>query len=86
MWLMVIDLIALRTCNAGDIGSIPTISSTGPGNPTPVLCLEEPMDRGRVSYSPWDQRVRHDSVTKHKHNIRTFPLSQIVLLLTRADL
>jgi len=33
---MVIDLIALRTCSAGDMGSIPGLgrsSGAGPGNP-----------------------------------------------------
>ena len=36
MWLMVIDLIALRTCSAGDMDSIPGLgrsSGAGPGNP-----------------------------------------------------
>ena len=46
---MAIDLIAVRTCNAGDLGStlgLGRSSGVGPVNPLQYSCLENPIDRG----------------------------------------
>ena len=43
--------------NAGDTGSIPGSGSfpgKGDGNPLQYSCLENPIDRSLVGYSPWD--------------------------------
>ena len=45
------------TLNAGDLGSIPGLGRSpgrGHGNPLQYSCLENPMDRGLVGYSPQD--------------------------------
>ena len=46
-------------CNVGDLGLIPG-SERSPGeghaNPLQYSCLENPMDRSLVGYSPWDHR------------------------------
>ena len=44
------------SCNAGDLGSIPGLGrSPGEGNGYPLQqsCLENPIDRSLVGYSPW---------------------------------
>ena len=52
--------------NAGDTreaGSIPGSGRSpgvGNGNLLQYSCLENPMDRSLVGYSPWGHRVRHD--------------------------
>ena len=46
-------------CNVGDLGLIPgSGSSTGEGNGNPLQysCLENPMDRSLVGYSPWGHK------------------------------
>ena len=46
-------------CNAGDPGSIPGLGRSpgeGNGNPLQYSCLENPMDRGGVGYSPWGRK------------------------------
>ena len=46
-------------CNAGDPGSIPGLGrSTGEGNgyPPQYSCLENPMQRNLVGYSPWGHK------------------------------
>ena len=54
--------------NAGDAGSIPgsgRSSGEGNGNPLQYSCLENPMDRSLVGYSPQGgQRVGYDLATK----------------------
>ena len=56
--------------NAGDTGSIPgsgSFSGKGDGNPLQYSCLENPIDRSLVGYSPWDcKRVEHDLATKQQ--------------------
>ena len=46
-------------CNVEDLGSIPGSGrSPGEGNSNPLQysCLENPMDRGMVGYSPWGHK------------------------------
>ena len=46
-------------CNVGDPGSIPgsgRCPGEGNGNPLQYSCLENPMDRGAVGYSPWGRK------------------------------
>ena len=45
--------------NAGDPSSIPGLVRSpgeGNGNPLQSSCLENPMDRGVVGYSPWGHK------------------------------
>ena len=45
--------------NVGDLGSIPGLGRSpgeGNGNLLQDYCLENPMDRGRVGYSPWGRK------------------------------
>ena len=45
--------------NAGDPGSIPGLGRSpgaGNGNPLQDYCLENPMDRSLVGYSPWGRK------------------------------
>ena len=56
--------------SAGDTGSIPE-SGTSPGkengSPLQYSCLENPIDKILVGYSPWGcKRVRHDIATKQQ--------------------
>ena len=55
-------------CNVGDLGSIPGLgrfAGGGHGNPLQYSCLENPMDRSLVGYSPWGhKRVGQDWATK----------------------
>ena len=47
------------TCNAGDLGLIPGLGrfpGGGNGNLLQYSCLENPMDRGTQSYSPWGRK------------------------------
>ena len=53
--------------NAGDAGLTPGSGrSPGGGNGNPFLysCLENPMDRGDVGYSPWGP-VKKSDMTEH---------------------
>ena len=46
-------------CNAGDPGSVPGSGRSpgeGYGNPLQFSCLENPMDRSLVGYSPWGRK------------------------------
>ena len=46
-------------CNAGDPGSVPGSGRSpgeGNGNPLQFSCLENPMDRSLVGYSPWGRK------------------------------
>ena len=46
-------------CNVGDEGSISGLGKSpggGHANPLQYSCLENPMDRSLVGYSPWDHR------------------------------
>ena len=47
-------------CNVGDPGSIPGSSGRFPGggngNSLQDSCLENPMDRGALGYSPWGRK------------------------------
>ena len=48
-------------CNAGDAGLIPGLGRTpgeGNGNPLQYSCLENPMQRSLVGYSPRDRKSR----------------------------
>ena len=45
--------------DAGDMGSIPGLGRSpgvGNGNPLQYSCLENPMERGVVGYSPWGHK------------------------------
>ena len=45
--------------NAGDTSSIPGSGRSpggGNGNPLQYSCLENPLDKGLASYSPWGHR------------------------------
>ena len=52
------------TANAGDVRDVGSIPGSGrsleDGNPLQYSCLENPMDRSLVGYSPKGHRVRHD--------------------------
>ena len=48
---------ARNTCSIPESGRPPGV---GNGNPLQYSCLENPMDRGLVGYSPWGHRVRHE--------------------------
>ena len=73
------------TCNAGDLGSISGSGRTpgeGTGNPLQYSGLENLHEqRSLVGYSPWGQRVRHDSVTKHAHILETDQSTQSLHIL-----
>ena len=63
------------TWNARDAGDAYTIPASGRflggrnGNPLQYSCLENPIDRSLVGYSPWShRRVRQDLATKQQHN------------------
>ena len=49
----------VSACNGGDPGSIPGLGKSpgeGNGNPLQYSCLENPMDRSLVGYSPWGRK------------------------------
>ena len=53
--------------NAGDMGSGRSPGG-GKGNPLQYSCLENPVDRGAVTYSPWGhKRVSHNLATKQSN-------------------
>ena len=58
------------SCNAGDMGLIPELGRSpggGQGNPLQYSCLENPMERSLVGYSPWGcKRVRHNLATNQQ--------------------
>ena len=53
--------------NARDSGSIPGLVRSpeeGNGNPLQCSCLENPLQRSLVGYSPWGRKiVGHDSTS-----------------------
>ena len=58
--------------DAGDVGSIPGLGRSpgeGNGNPLQYSCVDYPTDRGAWWVIALEsQKVRHDLVTKHKHD------------------
>ena len=53
---LVAQVVKNLSCNAGDLGSIPGLGrSPGEGNGYPLQqsCVENPIDRSLVGYSPW---------------------------------
>ena len=53
---LVAQVVKNLCCNAGDLGSVPGLGrSPGEGNGYPLQqsCLENPIDRSLVGYSPW---------------------------------
>ena len=65
----------VKTCNAGDLGSIPgsgRSSGGGHGNPLQYSCLGNPLDRGAWRATVHgSQRVGHDLATKHSTHAHT---------------
>ena len=66
-------------CNVGDLGLIPGLRrSPGEenGNLLQYSCLENPMDRGLVGYSPWDHKESDmtEQLTQ-REDISIFPSS-----------
>ena len=54
---------ACSTEDTGDMDSIPGLGRSpggGNGNPLQHSCLENPMDRSLVSYSPYGRKIGHD--------------------------
>ena len=62
--------VKASACNAGDLGSIPGLGRSpgeGNGNPLQYSCLENPMDRGLVSYSPRGRKGSDMTERLHFH-------------------
>ena len=61
-------VVKKSSADIGDTGLIPGLGrdpAVGNGNPLQYSCLENPIDRGLVGYSPWGHRVRHDWAHMH---------------------
>ena len=57
-------------CSAGDPGSIPGSGRPpggGNGNPLQYSCLENPVERSVVGYSPWGGRKSDTTEQLHFH-------------------
>ena len=71
--------------NAGDPGSIPG-SGRSPGeengNPLQYYCLENPMDRGAVGYSPWGRKESDTTERLHFHILLSVFIIQYISSLT----
>ena len=62
--------------DAGDMGSIPGLGGSpgvGNGNPLQYSCLENPMERGVVGYSPWGHKEWDtiEQLSMHDHYFPT---------------
>ena len=75
-------------CNAGDPSSVPGLGRSpggGHGNPLQHSCLENPMDKGLVSYSPWGHKesdTTEDTFTlNHVYEYFPFQLLKSFMLL-----
>ena len=80
-WLSVKNLPA----NAGDAGSIPGLGRSpgeGNGNPLQYYCLENPMDRGAVGYSPWGRKESDTTERLHFHILLSVFIIQYISSLT----
>ena len=71
MWEFPSDSVVKNPpASAGDASLIPGSGrhpGEGNGNPLQYSCLEKPMDRSLLGYSPWGlQRVGHDLATNQQ--------------------